>query len=167
MLIALALTALVISPGVRLVELAEEEAPAAVEEAPKTEPDALKTEPDAPRADTEARTARLLTERTELAAARPRILAPLLLTTGGILAGVSGLAFVYLGLVTGLYYAFSFAVGSVVLLSIGIVLFAAGIPLTTIGALKLHRVRKERREIDQRIEQLDREEAGMQTVLTF
>jgi hypothetical protein len=143
MLTALALTALVVSPGVRLVQ------------------------DDAPTLDHTERSARLLTERTELEAARPKILFPLLLTTGGLAAALGGVAFVWVGLFTAIYYAFSFAVGSVVLLSIGLVLFAAGIPITVVGAVKLHRVRKERRTIDQQLERLDHEEAGMQTVLTF
>jgi len=143
MLTALALTALVVSPGVRLVQ------------------------DDAPTLAPAERSARLLAERSELQAARPRLLAPLLLTTGGLALGLGGVAFVWGGLFTAIYYAFSFAVGSVILLSIGIVLFAAAIPVTAIGAVKLHRARKERNRIDQRLEQLDAEEAGMQTLATF
>ena len=143
MLCALALLTLVVSPGVRLVQ------------------------DDAPVMEKPERSARLLEERATLQSARPRILAPLLLTTGGIVATLGGVGFVWVGLFTAIYYAFSFAVGSVVLLVIGIVLVAAGIPVMTVGAVKLHRARKERGKIDRRLEQLDHEEAGMQTVLTF
>ena len=143
MLTALTLLTLVISPGVRLVQ------------------------DDAPRMDTAERSAHLLEERAELEGRRPRILAPVLLTTVGIGVALGGVAFVWAGLFTAIYYAFSFATGSVVLLAVGIVLFAAGVPLTVVGTLKLHRARKERRKIDQRLEVLDHEEAGMQTLLTF
>ena len=124
-------------------------------------------EGDAPRLDPAERSARLLSERAELENLRPRLVGPILFTTGGLAALVGGVGFVWVGLFTAAYYAFSFAVGSVVLLSIGIVLFAAGIPLTAIGAVKLHRARNRRREVDQRLEQLEHEEAGLQTVLTF
>ena len=122
---------------------------------------------DAPLVEKSERSASLLAERTALEASRPPILFPVLLTTGGILVALSGVAFVWVGLFTAIYYAFSFAVGSAVLLTVGIVLFAAGIPITAIGAVKLHRARKERRKLDQRLEQLDHEEAGMQTLATF
>lgn len=140
MLTALVLTSLAISPGVRLVQ------------------------DDAPVMD---RSATLLAERTDLERARPKILFPILLTTGGIVAALGGVVFVWGGLFTGIYYAFSFAVGSVVLLTVGLVLFAAAIPMMVIGAVKWHRARKERNRIDQRLEQLDVEEAGMQTLATF
>lgn len=143
MLAAVALVTLVISPGVRLVQ------------------------DDAPTVDLSQRSARLLEERSQLATARPRILAPILLTTSGLAAALGGLGFIYWGLFTAIYYAFSFAVGSVVLLAIGVVLFAAGVPLTVVGAVKLHRAKNERRRIDQRLEMLEHEEAGMQTVATF
>jgi hypothetical protein len=124
-------------------------------------------EDDAPVLQKSERSARLLADRSELEASRPPILFPVLLTSAGIVVALGGVAFVWAGLVTAIYYAFSFAVGSVVLLSVGLVLFAAGIPITAIGAVKLHRARKERRKVDQRLEQLEHEEAGMQTLLTF
>ncbi len=144
MLTALVLASLALSPGhVRLIQ------------------------DDAPVLEKSERSARLLAERAGLEASRPPILFPVLLTTAGIVVALSGVAFVWVGLFIALYYAFSFAAGSVVLLSIGIVLFAAGIPITALGAVKLHRARKERRKVDQRLEQLDHEEAGMQTLATF
>lgn len=119
---------------------------------------------DAPRAE---RHAQLLEERTALFAARPRIVAPILLVTGGVVTALGGVAFAWVGLYTALYFAFSFAVGAVVLLTIGIVLFAVAVPLTIVGAVKLHRARVERRRIDQDLERLDHEEAGLLTVATF
>lgn len=113
------------------------------------------------------RHARLLEERAALTAARPRLGSPLLLVVGGVLLGVSGLGTVYAAIFTGIYYAFSFATGSVVLLVVGLVLLAAAVPVTTIGAVKLSRARRERRAIDSRLEELDAEEAGMQTIATF
>ncbi len=144
---------------------------AASDEAPAPQlPDAPEVtaprSPDAPVIVSPERSARLL-ERAELERIRPRILSPLLLTTGGIAAGLGGVAFVWAGLFTGIYYAFSFAVGSVVLLSVGIVLFAVAIPLTALGAVKLHRARKERQRIDRRLEELDEQEAQLQTIATF
>jgi len=103
------------------------------------------------------RSAKLLTEQVALEASRPRLLAPILLTSGGIVLGLGGAAFLWSGIVTGIYYAFSFAVGSVVLFTIGAVFVAAAIPLFLIGAVKWHRARKERARIDERLEQLQLE----------
>ena len=114
-----------------------------------------------------ARHARLLTERSELQAARPRILLPILLTTVGAVTALGSLGVLWAAIFTATYYAFSFATGSVVLLTVGLVLLAAAIPVTAVGAVKLHRARKERRRIDGLLEQLELEEAGMQTIVTF
>ena len=146
MLTALALGfTLAASPGLRLIQ----------EDAPVVAPG------------TAERHAKLLSEITELTEARPRVTGGILLTTGGALTALGGVAFAWVGLLTATYYAFSFAAGSVVLLSVGIALFAIGVPMTVVGAVKLHQARKARNEIDQRLEQLDREEAGMQTIVTF
>lgn len=119
---------------------------------------------DAPRAE---RHAALLAERTALEAARPKIVAPILMISGGVVSALGGIAFAWVGVFTAIYYAFSFAVGSVVLLTVGIVFFAVAVPLTVVGAVKLHRARLERRRIDQDLERLEHEEAGLIPVATF
>ncbi len=106
------------------------------------------------------RSARLLEEQGKLAASRPRIVSPILLTAGGIAAGLGGIAFMYGGVFTGIYFAFTFAVGSVVLFTVGAVLIAVAIPLILVGAVKWHRARKERARVDERVEQIQLELAA-------
>lgn len=121
-------------------------------------------EDDVPKAE---RHAHLLEERSALYAARPKIVAPLLLISGGVASGLGGAACLWVGLFSGAYYAFTFAIGSVVFFTVGVVFAAAAVPLIVVGAVKLHRARLERRRIDQDLEKLEHEEAGLLTVAEF
>lgn len=121
-------------------------------------------EDDAPKAE---RHAALLTERSALTAARPKLVAPILLISGGVASGLGGAVCLWVGLFTGAYYAFTFAIGSAIFFTAGVVFAAAAIPLIVVGAVKLHRARLERRRIDQDLEKLEHEEAGLLTVAEF
>ena len=134
MFLALALTTLVMTQAEPPLQ---SDAPVASEQAAPSETQAP-LESDAPKADQAERSARLLAERATLVASRPRLLFPILLTTGGLVAAVGGLAFVWAGLFTGANYAFSFAVGSAVLFTLGVVFFAVGVPLLVIGRSEEH-----------------------------
>lgn len=121
-------------------------------------------ETDAPKAE---RHAHLLEERTALTAARPRIVAPILLISGGAASFLGGAVVTWVGFFTSAYYAFSFAIGGAVLFTVGVVLMAIAVPLVVIGAVKLHRARLERRRIDQDLEKLEHEESSLLTLATF
>lgn len=119
----------------------------------------LTVSPDAP-----VHSARLVPELSDTQAPRPRLWPPLLLTVGGIVLGLSGIGFIWAAAVVGYWYAFSFAVAAVAMMAVGIVFFAAAVPLMVIGAIQLHRARIARRALD---EAPPVEDSALITLATF